>query len=1392
MATYGKPLGSFMVNLELKDTQFKQTMASVQNQTKYWAQEMRTTMRVADQYGTQTDKLKAKMTGLTNVIEVQQKEVEHLKQQYLDKKKAEGESAEATMNHARKLRKAEQNLNSYQIQLNEVSKELKLANSRGFQLGETLESIGGKMTKLGSSLTKAFTVPLTLGIGAAIKATADFEDAFSGIRKTVDGTEKDFKMLEKGIREMAQEIPVSAVELANLGESAGQLGIETENILGFVRTMADLGVATNLVGQEGAASLAKFASVMDMSQANFDRLGSSIVDLGNNFATTEKDILDMSLRLAGVGNQLNMSEADVLGISAALSQVGVEAEAGGSAMTQALKKMNNAVAGGTEELDSFAKTAGMTREEFSKLFKEDAAKALQAYVEGLEKASKNGENLNDVLGEVGIKGIREADALLRLAGNSKILGEALGISGEAWEDNTALTEEAQEKYKTFYSQLDIFKNMITEIGIELGGPFMAALTSVMEASKPLLEILKNMAQTFADMPKQTQENIVKFAGLAIAAGPLLKIFGGLTGGIGGVIKKMSEFSVETSFVTGESSKLAKVVGKAKTGLPEFGTNVMKFLVAPFKSFGRAVLHPVKSTKLLFSTLSGGLLNVKTLFSSGFLVLKGFFSGISSGIMTLLTQGISFSGVFNGIVGIFGALVNPVTITIGLFAALAGGILYLNKQTGSFSETFKLLKESITNFFKTVYNDYIAPALEEVTEAFKKSFETIKEFWNEYGQQFLDALTNFFSFVWAMIQPALGFWTGIFKSTFSTIVSLVKVSWDLVKGLFSGAFKVIGGLIKIFTGVFTGDWETMWNGVKDVAKGSWNIIATGFEAFVNAFLSVAEGLSNGITKGIVGAVNGVIKAVSWILDKFGLDKLKEWEVGEIKIKRVTLPKFAKGSGGLLMDTLGVVNDQKGSNYREMIIPPKGEPFIPRGRDVVLPMEKGTQIVPASITKEFTDSLPHFKKGTGGLFRNVWEGTKNTVGKLWGKVKDFTGNIMDYFDKPKELVQYAVNKFTNIPELPSFWLDMAHGAVKHTSSKAVGFVKSKFEDFMSSSNFIGDDSIGSNGVYSYLMDIARSLMRKYNMVFTSGFRPGDPYDHGKGLAVDIALPGVVNGSPIYQAAAEDAIRMPGVKYVITNGKWKHKGKSWVPWPDGDHYDHVHISGEKPVKSSYGGTGVDRWRETVVRALQITGQYSPANVNRTLYQMKTESGGNPRAINNWDINAKNGTPSKGLMQVIDPTFRAYAKAPFNKDIYDPLSNIIASIRYATSRYGSLAAAYRGTGYENGGLVNRHQIAQIAEGNKPEMIIPLTKKTRAVELINKAKSIIGMENGSVVVNNDTERLEALVAKQADMVESMSEKMIALLEVIAQKELTIDDESFNRNVNSGQGMLLKKNLVRG
>jgi SLT domain-containing protein len=134
---------------------------------------------------------------------------------------------------------------------------------------------------------------------------------------------------------------------------------------------------------------------------------------------------------------------------------------------------------------------------------------------------------------------------------------------------------------------------------------------------------------------------------------------------------------------------------------------------------------------------------------------------------------------------------------------------------------------------------------------------------------------------------------------------------------------------------------------------------------------------------------------------------------------------------------------------------------------------------------------------------------------------------------------------------------------------------------------------------------------------------------------------------------------------------------------------------------GAGVQRWASVVLQALALVGQ--PASLLQTvLRRMNQESGGNPRAINLWDSNAKRGTPSKGLMQTIDPTFNAYAGELRGRGVWDPLANIYASMRYAMSRYGSLARAYnRAGGYDAGGYVEPGTTMVTNRTGKPEAVL-------------------------------------------------------------------------------------------
>ncbi len=352
-------------------------------------------------------------------------------------------------------------------------------------------------------------------------------------------------------------------------------------------------------------------------------------------------------------------------------------------------------------------------------------------------------------------------------------------------------------------------------------------------------------------------------------------------------------------------------------------------------------------------------------------------------------------------------------------------------------------------------------------------------------------------------------------------------------------------------------------------------------------------------------------------------------------------------------------------------------------------------------------------------------------------------MGFCNRPGALARKVLNGLGVLEGLVKYPLDVGKGIL----SKATEALTNKITELFSSGSL--DTSMGMQGVYKYLADVAVAVMKKFPVFqVTSGYREGDPYSHGKHNAIDIALPGVVNGSPRYTEAANYAFEKFANKigYVITNGKVRDRSgqsgqpatSAWEPWPDGDHYDHVHLNGVRDPQGglvsggdSVGGSGVERWRPYVKRALKMNNlPTSSAYVDAWMRQIQTESGGNPLAIGGNDGLADGN--ATGLLQTKPGTFAANAFSGYG-NIMSGFDNILAAINYAKKRYGSgmLGVIGRGHGYANGGIVNQHQIAEIAEGNKPEIIIPLdkAKRSRAMQLLAIAQDKLGVKPKAQII---------------------------------------------------------------
>lgn len=529
-------------------------------------------------------------------------------------------------NQANKLAKLTTELSKNEVAQKNLREEIAKADSALYQWGDKLQSGGTLVENFGKGLDTfanewmKLSGAMLLGVGGVVKAAIDFESSWTGVLKTTDGSPEQLARLQQGIRDMALEIPMSANEINSLAEAAGQLGIGVDDALGFTEVMANLGVSTSMSAETAATELARLANITGMSHGEFENLGSAIVDLGNNYATTESEISTMSLRLAAAGTQIGLEEADILGLAAALSSLGIESEAGGSAISKLMINMDLAAATGLDQmvaleeatgytrrelelmasnnnkdfksladamgmtttemndimkasknLENFAEIAGMSGEEFQKAFGDDAIGTMQAFIDGLGGIDTESESAIEKLDAMGISEIRLRDALLRLAGNSELVSGAVQLSNDAWEENVALQDEADLRYGTTESQLVLLKNKLTDVAISAGQELLPTLIDLVDSLEPLIEGLSDGVKWFAGLNDETKELVIGFGGFLMVGGPVLKVIAGLTTntgkamkGVGGLFKSIFELNKATPGTVTGLGKIVLGLGGMKT------------------------------------------------------------------------------------------------------------------------------------------------------------------------------------------------------------------------------------------------------------------------------------------------------------------------------------------------------------------------------------------------------------------------------------------------------------------------------------------------------------------------------------------------------------------------------------------------------------------------------------------------------------------------------------------------------------------------------------------------------------------------------------------------------------------------------------------------------------
>lgn len=727
--------------------------------------------------------------------------------------------------------------------LKSLTNELREFGSVGAQkvaeVGEKMKSAGESIENAGKKVAPASAVA-TAGLIAVTKEAIDFESAWAGVTKTVDGTPEQLETIKQGLLDMSQETASSAEDIAAVAEAAGQLGIKTENILDFTKTMVMLGDTTNLSADEASSALAKFSNITGMSADDYGRLGATIVDLGNNFATTESDIVAMATRLASTGEITGLTEPQIMALATALSSAGIEAEAGGSSMAKLLKQLYSTDAGfdtaktvidstgvslrdlqlmesnnskgfkeladslgltktelsgymkNVDQMNNYAATAGVSVEEFRRAYGEDAVGALSLFIQGLNNTEQNGKSAVEILNDMGITEVRLSNAVLAMASSGDLMTSAIETANNAWGENTALTAEAEKRYNTTESKIVQLKNTVSELAVKLGNILLPILEKIIGAVSKFVEWLTNLSPA-------TQTVILIITGLVASLAPLLITVGKVITSVGTIMTIVP--------------KIVGLFNVVKTAMIGLNAVMMANPIA-------LIIAAVAALIAIFVTLY----NKCEWFRNG---VNAVFEGIKNAVIAVIDWFKSLpekiKSFFNGIIEFVKN--NWQSLLLLLVNPFAGAFKLLYEKCDGFRNFVNTFVQKIVEFFKSI-PEKLAPIFEFVQNIFNK-------------------LPTGFQLVVHNVKNILDGFVNIFKNIFNIIKTVVETVISVIKALFSGEFASIGGIVSEALEKIKGFFTNILDSIVTIIV-NWIAIAINYfrgvgETIVQIFTTIGETL-----------------------------------------------------------------------------------------------------------------------------------------------------------------------------------------------------------------------------------------------------------------------------------------------------------------------------------------------------------------------------------------------------------------------------------------------------------------------------------------------------------------------------------------------------------------------
>ena len=755
-----------------------------------------------------------------------------------------------------------------------------------------MKALGGKITEVGQKFKVVSAVASTALVGITASAM-DFESAWTGVTKTVDGTDEQLAEIKQGLLDLSEATASSASDIAGVAEAAGQLGVKQENVLAFTETMVRLGDSTNLSADEAATAIAQLYNIMGSDINTVDQFGAAIVALGNNAATTEADIMNMASRIASSGKQVGLTEQEILALATSLSSVGLEAEGGGSAISAVITKIDKDVALNSNTLKTWANVAGMSVTEFKNLWQNDAMSAIQSVVKGMGDASAGGENLNVILDDLGVTSLRQTDTMKRLSGASELMAEMVDISNAAWKENTALTTESEKRYQTTAAKMQQLKNTVQELCVKLGEILLPIIKKICDGLSGFVNWLTNLSPTM-------QKVIVAVLTVIAVIAPLLIIVGKLAS------------SIETIITL--APKIASMFGVIKTAVSGlFSTILANPIVLVIAAIITAVVllwnkcewfrNLVMATfEAIKNALMSAWNNIKAVWDFVYPYFVTLWEGIKASVQPLIEAIIGafqsawnfikavwdfvqpyFMALWEGIKQVF----SVVASVLGTFFSAAWNVI---KGIWDFVYPyFQMLWENIKIVFSVV-STVLGGFFQAAWTAIKAVWDTVVGFfaaiWNSIKGIF-DAVTAVlhgdFSGAWEAIKGVVGTWISYFQDIWNNIKNVFASVGDFFKNSFSAAWEGIKNIFKNVGSFFQGIWNTIKNMFTRICTTIGDAIGGAFKSVVNSIISWAQNTINGFIRSINWAI-GVINNIPGV----NIPKLNELSLPRLKVGMANVP------------------------------------------------------------------------------------------------------------------------------------------------------------------------------------------------------------------------------------------------------------------------------------------------------------------------------------------------------------------------------------------------------------------------------------------------------------------------------------------------------------------------